>query len=127
MPDPSSVPVRCVIVDDNSSFLEGATDLLNREGIEVVGVASDSAEAIRLVRQLRPDAILVDIDLGDEDGIELARELNGTSPGRSKVILISAYSEGDVAHLIGGSPAIGFVPKTRLSAKAIRVLLDRSV
>lgn len=120
------MPVRCVIVDDNSSFLEGATDLLNREGLDVVGVASDGAEAIRLVRELRPDVALVDIDLGDEDGIELARELNGTSSARSKVILISAYPEDDVARLIGTSPAIGFVPKTRLSAKAIRVLLERS-
>jgi DNA-binding NarL/FixJ family response regulator len=126
MLDPWRVAMRCVIVDDNSSFLEGASDLLNREGLDVVGVASNSGEAIRLVTELRPDVILVDIDLGEEDGIELARRLNGTSSAQSKVILISAYSESDVAHLIGATPAFAFLPKTRLSAQAIRDALERA-
>ena len=71
--------MRCLIVDDNSLFLEGAADLLRREGLDVVGVASNSAEAIRLVTELRPDVTLVDIDLGDEDGFELARQLSDIS------------------------------------------------
>jgi DNA-binding NarL/FixJ family response regulator len=79
MADPSRVPIRSLIVDDNPLFLEGATDLLNREGLDVVGVASTSAEAIRLVRELRPDVILVDVFLGDEDGFELARKLSDAS------------------------------------------------
>ena len=86
------VPLRCVIVDDNLLFLEGAVDLLRREGLDVVGVASDSAEAIRLVTELRPDVTLVDIDLGDEDGFELARRLHAIS-ALSKVILVSTHAE----------------------------------
>ena len=73
------MPVRCVIVDDNSLFLEGAADLLRREGVDVVAVGSDSAAAIRLVTELRPDVTLIDIELGDEDGFELARQLNDIS------------------------------------------------
>ena len=124
--DASGVQLRCLIVDDNSLFLEGAADLLRREGVDVVGVASNSAEAIRLVAELRPDVTLVDIDLGDEDGLELARQLNDVSAAHSKVILISTHSEEDLAQLVAASPALGFVPKTRLSAQAIRDTLERA-
>ena len=119
MVDPSKV-VTCLIVDDNALFIEGATGLLRREGLDVVGVASNTAEAFELVSELRPDVTLVDIDLGDEDGLELAGRLSDST----KVILISTHSEEDLAHLIATSPALGFVPKTRLSAQAIRDLLE---
>ena len=115
----------CVIVDDNALFLESAVDLLTREGLDVVGIASDSAEAIRLVTELRPDVTLVDIDLGDEDGFDLAQRLYAIS-GASKVILVSTYAEEDLAHLIERSPALGFIAKARLSAQAIRDTLERA-
>src|SRR6266550_2029885 len=111
MVDPSEVLLKCVIVDDNALFLEGASDLLRREGLDVVGVASNSADAIRLVTELRPDVTLVDIDLGDEDGFELTRQLNDISAASSKVILVSTHAEDDFAHLIAASPAVGFVSK----------------
>ena len=122
MVDPSKVLVRCVIVDDNAFFLEGASDLLSREGLDVVGVASNGTDAIRLVTELRPDVTLVDVDLGDEDGLELAGQL----VGHSKVILISTHPESDMTHLLGASPAVGFIPKTRLSAQAILDTLERA-
>jgi len=122
MVDPSKVLVRCVIVDDNAFFLEGASDLLRREGLDVVGVASNGAEAVRLVTELRPDVTLVDVDLGDEDGLEVAGQLTG----HSKVILISTHPESDMTHLLGASPAVGFIPKTRLSAQAILDALERA-
>ena len=115
----------CVIVDDNALFLEGAADLLRREGLDVVGVASNSAEAVRLVTELQPDLVLVDVDLGDEDGFELTQRLYDVS-GTSKVILVSTHAEEDLAHLIEGSPALGFIAKTRLSAQAIRDTLARA-
>jgi DNA-binding NarL/FixJ family response regulator len=119
------MPLRCVIVDDSPLFLESGGDLLGREGVDVVGVASDSAEAIRLVTELRPDVTLVDIDLGDEDGLELAQRLHGISAA-SKVILVSTHAEDDFAHLIAASPALGFISKARLSAQAILDALDRA-
>ena len=117
------MPVRCVIVDDNSLFLEGAVDLLTREGLDVVGVASDSVGAIRLVTELRPDVTLVDVDLGDEDGFELAQRLHVIT-GASNVILVSTHAEEDLAQLIERSPALGFIAKAELSAERIRRLLD---
>ena len=120
--DPYGMALRCLIVDDNDLFLEGAKGFLEREGIEVVGLASNSAEALVCIEELGPDVTLVDVDLGDEDGFELARRLNG----RSKVILVSTHAEEDVAHLVETSPALGFLPKARLSARAILELLERA-
>jgi DNA-binding NarL/FixJ family response regulator len=113
------VPLRCVIVDDNPSVLVAARGLLEREGIGVVGVATNSDEAMRSVADLRPDVVLVDIDLGGESGFELARQLDGAS-----VILISAHAESDYTDLIDASPAVGFVAKSELSGSAIRAILN---
>lgn len=119
--------IRCLIVDDNASFLEGASALLTREGMDVVGVASNSAEARRLVAELRPDVTLVDIDLGDEDGFQLAEELSRNhSEPFSPVILVSTHSGEELAQLIEASPALGFVPKAHLSAQAIAEAMERA-
>ena len=114
--------MRCLIVDDSSRFLAAARGLLERQGMTVVGVASTSAEALKRVQQLRPDVTLVDIDLGGESGLELARRLQDQD-GPVPVILISTHAEQDYAELIAASPAVGFLPKTALSADAIRELL----
>jgi DNA-binding NarL/FixJ family response regulator len=114
--------LRCLIVDDSPRFLDAARGLLERQGVTVVGVASNSAEALQRARELRPDVTLLDIDLGGESGLELARRLQDQdSP--VPVILISTHAEQDYAELIAASPAIGFLPKTSLSADAIRTLL----
>jgi DNA-binding NarL/FixJ family response regulator len=120
------VTLRCVIVDDNPAVLRAASGLLETQGIAVVGVAATGDEALTLMQELEPDVMLVDIDLGPESGFELARRL-APSPdkGRSCVILISTHDERDFAHLIAASPAIGFLPKSDLSAAAIRRLIER--
>jgi DNA-binding NarL/FixJ family response regulator len=115
--------LRSVLVDDNARFLAAARELLEREGIEVVGVASTVDDATRLVEALRPDVCLVDIDLGDESGFDLARLLVGRANHSPRVVLISAYPERDFADMIADSPAIGFVPKPEISAARIRALL----
>jgi DNA-binding NarL/FixJ family response regulator len=116
--------LRSLLVDDNSGFLAAARDLLEREGVEVVGVASTIAEAARLAATLRPDVCIVDIDLGDESGFDLARRLAGPGEPSPRVILISAYSEPDFSEMIEDSPAVGFLPKPELSAARIRAMLD---
>ena len=117
--------IRCLIVDDNRSFLDAARVLLEREGLTVVGVASTSAETLRDAEALRPNVILVDISLGGESGLDLARRLveNGQNSGAT-VILISTHAEADYADLIAASPAAGFLPKAELSASAIRRIVD---
>jgi CheY-like chemotaxis protein len=120
--------LRCVIVDDNHDFLRAARELLDREGISVVGCASTGAEAHRACEELKPDIVLIDIDLGDETGIEVAHRLAGQRQGaeQPRMILISAYTEDDFADLIAESPVVSFLPKAALSGPAIRGILSRA-
>jgi CheY-like chemotaxis protein len=121
------VATRCLIVDDNESFLEVARVLLEREGLSVVAVASTYAEALGLFETLHPEVVLVDVFLGEESGLELARHLVEDGHGQGKqatVILISTHAEADLADLIAASPAAGFLPKTEVSGQAIRRLVD---
>jgi DNA-binding NarL/FixJ family response regulator len=112
-------------VDDSSSFLEAAQALLEREGLSVAGVASSGAEALRRAAELRPDVVLLDISLGKDSGFEIARSLVGNAEnGGSMVILISTHAEADFVDLIAASPAIGFLPKSELSADAIRRMIN---
>jgi DNA-binding NarL/FixJ family response regulator len=123
--DAAEVPLRCLIVDDNAAFLKVAATLLEREGMRVVGVASNGADALTQARALRPDVILLDIALGAESGLEIARRLVEADPDGARVILISTHAEADFAELIDATPAAGFVPKSELSASAVRQLALR--
>jgi DNA-binding NarL/FixJ family response regulator len=122
-PCDAAMMVRCLIVDDSPRFLAAARVLLEREGVEVVGVASTGAEALRSVAALRPDITLVDIDLGAESGFEVAFRLSRAGGPPPRVILISTYAERDYAELIEACPVLGFLSKAALSAGAIHTLL----
>jgi DNA-binding NarL/FixJ family response regulator len=116
--------MRCLIVDDSHTFRCAALDLLERAGIAVVGVASNSADGLRYYRDLRPDVTLVDVDLGDESGFDLVEQLYASGvPQPSPVILISAHAEQDLAEMIADSAAVGFLSKLELSPEAILELV----
>ena len=137
------MPLRCLLVDDNDAFLETARTLLERQGVQVAGVASNIAGALRQARALHPDVVLVDIGLGEESGFELARLLAADGQdgqdgqtvqrgqpvqrARADVILISAQAERDYADLIAESPAAGFLHKPELSAQRISQILNRQL
>jgi DNA-binding NarL/FixJ family response regulator len=114
--------LRCLIVDDNAGFLAVARDVLGRQGISVVGVASSGAEALERLHELHPDVTLIDVDLGDESGFDVAHRFSE----RERVVLISTYAERDFTDLIEASDALGFLSKSQLSGDAIRDLLGRS-
>jgi CheY-like chemotaxis protein len=119
-------PIRVVIVDDNPDFLDSARRLLEHQGARVVGVASTNADALRSVQELRPDVTLVDVNLGEESGFDVAEalhEIDGAA--RAPVILISTHAEPDLADMLETSPAIGFLAKSALSARAITAALAR--
>jgi CheY-like chemotaxis protein len=119
--------VRCLLVDDNGTFIETACLLLAREGVVVAGTASSIAEALRQASALRPDVVLVDIALGDENGFELARRLAGSGTGAgAAVIMISTRAGADFADMIADSPAAGFLAKDELSAAAIQRILGQA-
>jgi DNA-binding NarL/FixJ family response regulator len=116
---------RCLIVDDNRPFLDAARALLEEEGMTVAGVAFTGAEALQQMEALRPEVVLLDIGLGEESGFDVAELLTADSRGAgATVILISTHAEADFADLIYESPAAGFLPKSELSAGAIRRILD---
>jgi DNA-binding NarL/FixJ family response regulator len=117
------MPLQCLIVDDYQPFLNIARAKLERQGMTVVGVASNGSEALRQARELRPNVALVDVSLGSESGFDVAREISSYV---GSVILISTddhYEDDDYAELIAGSLAVGFLGKATLSADAISRLL----
>jgi two-component system nitrate/nitrite response regulator NarL len=120
--------MRCLLVDDNAAVLSSARTLLVQQGVMVVGTASNSAEVLRMVAELRPDVVLVDVALGDENGFDLARRLaedNEECEGTMAVIMISSAAESDYADLVEESPAAGFLAKAELSADGICRVLGR--
>jgi DNA-binding NarL/FixJ family response regulator len=119
--------LRCLIVDNSPRFLAAARRLLERQGVTVVGLAATTEQALELSAEQRPDVTLVDIDLGGESGLELARRLHrAAGPAAPRIILISTHAEEDYADLIAAGPATGFLPKTGLSADAIYGLLRQN-
>ena len=118
------MPIRCLIVDDNSSFRQEMGGLLEEQGLEVVGGAGSAAEALQQIAELRPDVALIDIDLGRDSGLTLTTRLRETpGPAAPTVILISTHDGEAFAELIERSSALGFLAKTELSAAAIRRML----
>jgi DNA-binding NarL/FixJ family response regulator len=116
---------RCLIVDDNAVYLSEARKLLQRQGMSVVGIASTGGDALAIAASDRPDVALVDVDLGPESGLDVARAL-ATCDEPVPVILISAYAEKDLRELLDDSPAVGFLSKSVLSRAAIDGLLGDS-
>lgn len=117
--------MRCLIVDDNESFIDVARTFLEQDGLEVVGAATTAADALRQVEAQRPDVVLVDIFLGDESGLTLAARLGGTADGPA-VILISTHSEDDLSELISqsGAAGFGFLSKAELSVDAVGRIVE---
>ena len=117
--------LRCVVVDDDTSFLEAAKAMLEADGAMVVGTASSTSDAVQRVNALHPEVVLVDIRLGEESGFDTARKL-ATCSGAPVVIMISTHSGEDYADLLMESPVICFLPKAELSGAAIRRILGRN-
>jgi two-component system, NarL family, nitrate/nitrite response regulator NarL len=117
------VALRCLIVDDQTGFCEAARDLLESQGITVVGCASSIDDALSSIGALQPDVVLVDIDLGSESGFDLTQRIDG-DPSAPQVILTSTHDEREFHKLIESSPAVGFLAKTELSAARISGLFE---
>src|SRR5262249_19041584 len=117
------VMLRCLLVDDSEEFLASAARLLESQGIAVVASATRSDEALELAATLEPDVAVVDIELAEEDGIALARQLAARAPS-TRIVLISAYNRDELSDVIAGSPAVGFLSKRDLGLDEITRLLN---
>jgi DNA-binding NarL/FixJ family response regulator len=112
-----------LIVDDHPSFRATARALLEADGFTVVGEARDGLEALSLEEELHPEIVLLDVQLPDLSGFEVAVRLldrNGASPS---IVLVSSRDAADYGGLIAESGARGFVPKGELSGAAVRALV----
>ena len=112
-----------LIVDDHPGFRSRAGALLEAEGFEVVGEAADGESALVAVARLRPGIVLLDIQLPDIDGFEVAKRLaeKADSPA---VVLISTRSVSSYRRRLAGSPVRGFLTKSELSGNAISALVS---
>jgi CheY-like chemotaxis protein len=111
-----------LVVDDNPGFRSRASLLLEAEGYEVIGEAADGHSALRAVQELKPDVVLLDVQLPDIDGIEVASQLtaNGSGPA---VVLTSSRDLADLGPVRDRCNVRGFIPKAELSGAALEALL----
>ncbi len=117
------MPTTVLIVDDHATFRASARLLLESEGFEVVGEATDGGSGVEQTAALHPDLVLLDVQLPDLDGFEVASRVTD-GDGAPAVILTSSRDGGDFGPLIKASGARGFVPKAELSGDRLRALLD---
>jgi DNA-binding NarL/FixJ family response regulator len=119
---PRGVPKKVLIVDDHPSFRSAARLLLEHDGFEVVGEAEDGASGLAASARLAPDVILLDVNLPDLDGFDVASRicLDRAAP---KVVLTSSRDPREFGPLVARSGAQGFIPKSELTGAALFALL----
>jgi DNA-binding NarL/FixJ family response regulator len=103
-----------LIVDDHAGFRAAARALLEAEGFDVVGEAADGVSAVAACEELRPDVVLLDVQLPDLNGFELAERL-----GRTKIVFISSRGVSAFRWRLTANPAWRFIAKSELSGEAL--------
>jgi DNA-binding NarL/FixJ family response regulator len=113
-----------LIVDDHPSFRWMARALLESEGFDVVGEAADGAAALEAAKTFHPDVVLLDVQLPDIDGFEVASLLMAENGRKPMIVMTSSRDAADFGALVEQSGARGFIPKAELSAEAVSALLE---
>lgn len=111
-----------LIVDDHPGFRASARMLLEAEGFDVVGEAGDGRSGLDAAFELRPEVVLLDIQLPDMDGFDVAAGLNTNGSGPA-VVLVSSRAREDLQDRVDASPVRGFIPKSELSGAALEALI----
>ena len=112
-----------LIVDDHEAFRAAARALLEADGFDVVGEAGDGATAIQAAAALRPNIVLLDIQLPGADGFLVAEQL-ASIPDPPAVVLISSRDAATYGRRLVQTSARGFLTKSRLSGKALAALVE---
>jgi DNA-binding NarL/FixJ family response regulator len=114
---------RVLVVDDHAGFRSCATELLEAEGFDVVGEAEDGASALARAAELMPEWVLLDIQLPDLDGFEVAERLLAVNPNLA-IVLVSSRDRSSYGPLIERSGARGFLAKGELAGAVLAELLE---
>ena len=110
-------------MDDHAGFRATARKLLAARGFDVVGEAADGEQALEAAARLRPDVVLLDVQLPGISGFEVAVQLtsNGSNPD---IVLTSSRDAAEFGGLVERSGARGFIPKAQLSGRRLAALLE---
>jgi DNA-binding NarL/FixJ family response regulator len=111
-----------LIVDDHAGFRAGARALLEAEGFDVLGEAADGQSAVEQARRLRPQVVLLDVQLPGMDGFAVAERL-AAEPAAPAVVLISSRGQGAFRKRLEATPARGFITKAEFSGECLTSLL----
>jgi len=114
-----------VIVDDHAEFRAQAIELLQVAGYEVVGSCHDGRSALDAISALRPDLVLLDVQLPDIDGFGVMAQVDTLADGGPAVVLISTREAADYGGRVGRSGAAGFITKAELSAHSLARAIAR--
>lgn len=118
-----NAPVRTLIVDDHQIVREGLALLLADAGeVEIVAAAAGAAEAIALTEALRPDVVLMDLNLPGTDGIEATRQIRDRFPGVN-VLILTTFGDGDLVRRAIQAGAIGYLLKDVLKDDLVQAIL----
>ena len=112
-----------LIVDDHGPFRVVVREMLERDGFRVVGEAADGTGAVDAVRTLRPDVVLLDVHLPDDDGFSVCERIQGLWPTPA-VVLTSSHDISSFRRRLRTSQARGFISKTDLTPAALMTLLE---
>ena len=120
----SSDRIRVMVVDDHPIMRNGLRDTLEASGrFEVVGLAEDGEEAVRMVEGLEPDVIVMDVIMPNKDGIDACREIKELLP-KTRVLMLTASSEEDAVIESIAAGATGYLQKYSPPEELVEAVLD---
>src|SRR4030043_372970 len=120
--DKSIDKIRIIIADDHKVVREGTRELLQKESdLQVVGEAGDGEEAVELVKQLKPDVVIMDIAMPRLNGIEATKQIKLIRPSTA-VLILSAYDDDEYVFGLVEAGAAGYLMKTVSGEELIRAI-----
>lgn len=117
-------PIRILLVDDSPYFLAAARDFLHlQQNLSVVGVAGEAQGMLAQIRAAEPDIILLDMNVGNHNGLELIPAIKQAAP-QAKIIVLTILEEEPYRNAALQAGADAFVRKTEMSRRLLSVIAD---
>jgi DNA-binding NarL/FixJ family response regulator len=118
------MPPRLLIIDDHEAFRDFAARTLAAEGFEIAGLAPDGEAGLAAFEEVRPDVVLLDVQMPGIDGFEVAARIEATGEGAAEVVLTSSRTAAELGARLAAAPVRGFLPKDELSGAALSAILS---